>query len=67
MLDFITELEGQLGVSAVKNFLPLQPGDVASTHADISSLEKDFGYRPQTPLSVGIAEFLRWYRSFYAT
>jgi UDP-glucuronate 4-epimerase len=63
--DFIEELEGQLGHKAVRNLLPIQPGDVASTHADVSSLERDFGYRPSTPLSQGIAAFVEWYRHYY--
>jgi UDP-glucuronate 4-epimerase len=65
LMDFIGELEKSLGRSAQKNFLPIQPGDVASTHADITDLERDFGYRPKTPLSVGIGRFVEWYRDFF--
>ena len=43
----------------------MQPGDVYKTYADVSDLEKDFGYSPDTPLEKGIGEFVQWYRSFY--
>ena len=65
LMDFIRELERALGKEAEKNFMPLQDGDVVSTYADVSGLMKEFGYKPQTPLSKGIAEFVKWYREFY--
>ena len=65
LMDFIAELEKALGQNAEKIFLPLQPGDVASTHADVTALERDTGYRPETPLSEGIPRFVDWYRAFF--
>jgi len=64
LLDFIEELEHQLGRQAKKNFLPIQPGDVPSTWADMGDFVRDFGFRPGTPLSEGIARFLRWYTAY---
>ncbi|NNM66989.1 MAG: NAD-dependent epimerase [Spirochaetales bacterium] len=65
LLDFIEELENQLGLKAQKNFLPLQPGDVPTSHADIHDLVSDLGYKPSTTVSEGIAKFLEWYQEFY--
>jgi UDP-glucuronate 4-epimerase len=45
--------------------LPMQPGDVERTWADVSDLEKDFSYKPQTPISTGIRNFVDWYRQYY--
>lgn len=63
LMDFIRELEDALGCEAVKEFLPMQPGDVYETYADTSALERDYGYRPSTSLHDGISEFVRWFRS----
>ncbi|MBN1531190.1 MAG: NAD-dependent epimerase/dehydratase family protein, partial [Spirochaetes bacterium] len=65
LLDFIGAIEGALGMAAKKNMLPMQPGDVPVTWADVSPLERDFGYRPRTPLGEGIERFVQWYREFY--
>jgi UDP-glucuronate 4-epimerase len=65
LMDFIGELEKALGRTAQKNYLPIQPGDVASTRADIAALERDFGYRPATSLPEGIGRFVEWYRAFF--
>jgi UDP-glucuronate 4-epimerase len=65
LLDFIGAIEAALGMKAKKNLLPMQPGDVPVTWADVSPLERDFGYRPETPLEEGIERFVRWYREFY--
>ena len=46
-------------------FLPMQPGDVVETHADISDLVKDMGYEPKTSVAQGVAEFTKWYMNFY--
>ena len=59
-------LEECLGRTAKKNFLPLQPGDVPVTRADVDDLARDFGYRPQTTVEEGIARFVEWYRGYYA-
>ncbi len=65
LLRFIEVLEGALGRKAEKKFLPMQPGDVPSTYADVSDLVRDAGFQPSTPIEVGIARFVEWYRSFY--
>ncbi|GAB7079465.1 NAD-dependent epimerase [Megalodesulfovibrio paquesii] len=65
LMDFIKTLEETLGIEARKEFLPLQPGDVRATYADIAELESAVGFRPSTQLSDGIAEFVRWYIEFY--
>lgn len=65
VLRFIEELEGALGLEASKNLLPMQPGDVADTWADVSSLVRDVGYRPVTPLAEGLGKFVDWYRDYY--
>jgi UDP-glucuronate 4-epimerase len=62
---FIETLEKALGVEAQKNYLPMQPGDVPDTYADVERLMADIGYRPQTGLEEGIARFVDWYRSYY--
>ena len=66
LMTFIATLEQCLGREAKKNFLPLQPGDVPDTYADVTALVADVGYRPGTPLAVGIANFVAWYKDFYA-
>ena len=62
---YIEVLEACLGRMAKKNFLPLQPGDVPETVADIGDLEKEFDYRPSTSVEVGVGRFVEWYRAFY--
>ena len=62
---FIETLEKALGVSAVKEFLPMQPGDVYKTYADISAAQADFGFNPSIGVETGIARFVKWYRGFY--
>ncbi len=65
-LHYLIELlESALGRKALKNFLPLQPGDVPETCADIRELSLELGYKPTTPIEVGISRFVDWYRSFY--
>lgn len=65
LLRFIEIIEENLGKKAQKELLPMQPGDVPATYADIEELEADVGFRPSTPLEVGIPQFLSWYRSYY--
>ena len=65
LLVFIETLEKCLGKETIKNFLPLQPGDVPDTYADVSDLVNDFGYKPETLLETGIRNFVEWYKSFY--
>ena len=62
---YIEVLEECLGVKAKRNLLPLQPGDVPDTYADVSALVEDFGYKPSVPVEVGIANFVEWYREYY--
>ncbi len=66
LMDFIAALERHLGVEAQKNFLPMQPGDVAATWADCRLLERLTGYRPRTSLDEGVARFVAWYRQYRA-
>ena len=63
LMDFIHTLEQALGREAILEMRPMQPGDVTRTYADTSRLERDFGYRPNTSLTEGIARFVAWFRS----
>ncbi len=63
--DFITALEKALGRKAIRQMMPMQPGDVEKTWADVSSLKQEYGYNPGTPVETGIQRFVEWYRSYY--
>lgn len=65
LLRFIEILEQALGRKAVCNLLPMQPGDVPDTHADVHDLMEEVGYSPSTPVETGIARFVDWYRQYY--
>ena len=65
LMSFIEAIEGALGKTATKNFLPLQDGDVPATFADVSELAEWTGFQPGTPVREGVARFVRWYRSYY--
>ena len=65
LMHFIEVLENCLGIKAKKNMLPLQPGDVPVTYADVDDLVRDVGFRPNTPIEVGIQRFVDWYKSYY--
>lgn len=65
LLDFIRAIERAAGREALKELLPMQPGDVYRTYADTSALERDFNYRPSTPLQQGINRFCDWYRRYH--
>lgn len=65
LLDFVTTIEACLGVTAQRNYLPMQTGDVPATWADCSLLQRLTGYRPQTALADGVARFIDWYRATY--
>ena len=65
LMDFIEALEKTLGKKAKKNLLPLQPGDVPSTYADVDDLVRDLGYKPETSIEEGIERFVKWYREFF--
>jgi UDP-glucuronate 4-epimerase len=62
--DFISEIERACGRDAVRDYQPMQPGDVPVTYADISAINADLGYAPTTPISAGIPRFVEWYRSY---
>ena len=65
LLRYIEVLEQCLGRPAEKRFMPMQPGDVPATEADVEDLERDLGYRPETTVEVGVARFVEWYREYY--
>ena len=65
LFEYIDALEDALGRKAEKNLLPLQPGDVPDTFADVTRLEAATGYRPSTPIAEGVARFVDWYRGYY--
>ncbi len=65
LMDYITALETALGKEAIKTFLPMQPGDVPATSADTTRLGAWVGFRPDTPVSEGVGNFVDWYLSFY--
>jgi UDP-glucuronate 4-epimerase len=62
---FINAIESSLDQKAKKNFLPMQPGDVPITYADISDLENDFNFKPSTSIEDGINNFVRWYKEYF--
>ncbi len=65
LLEFVETVERALGKEARKNFLPMQPGDVVATCADVDDLIADVGFSPSTPLAEGVARFVTWYRDYY--
>jgi UDP-glucuronate 4-epimerase len=65
LLTFIETLEKYLGKPAIKNLLPIQPGDVPDTYADVSDLVHDLGYKPATLMEDGVRSFVEWYKDFY--
>lgn len=66
LMYFIEVLENCLGRKAVKNYLPMQDGDVQETYANIDDLVADVGFRPSTPIEVGLQRFVEWYRGYYS-
>jgi len=65
LMEYVNALETALGVEANKEFLPMQPGDVPATSADTSALERWTGFKPDTNVNDGVAQFVTWYRHFY--
>jgi UDP-glucuronate 4-epimerase len=65
LMLFIETLEAALGKKAQKNMLPMQPGDVPATYADIDDLVRDAGFKPSTTVEEGIARFVEWYKQYY--
>ncbi len=65
LLDFVASLEKALGCEAKKEFLPMQPGDVYQTYADVSELMKDFDFKPDTSMDEGLRRFAVWFKEYY--
>ena len=65
LMRYIEVVEQELGRKAEKNMLPMQPGDVPDTFADVDALARDVGYRPTTPVEVGVKRFVEWYLGYY--
>jgi UDP-glucuronate 4-epimerase len=65
LMEFIAAIEKALGKTIEKNMLPIQPGDVPSTYADVSDLVSDLGYKPCTTVQEGVDRFIKWYREFF--
>jgi len=65
LMHLIACLEDAIGRKADKKFLPMQPGDVPATYADVEDLSRDVGFRPATPIEDGVRRFVAWYREFY--
>ncbi|MDB5029402.1 NAD-dependent epimerase [Mucilaginibacter sp.] len=65
LLDFVTEIEGQINIKAKKIFRPMQEGDVAETCADVSNLDRSVNYKPSTSVHVGVAKFTDWFNAYY--
>ncbi|MPN32676.1 hypothetical protein SDC9_180156 [bioreactor metagenome] len=71
LTDFVATLESCLTAAGVirqpaqKEYLPIQPGDVLQTYADVSELERDFGFKPRTSLKDGLTAFAKWYKEYY--
>jgi UDP-glucuronate 4-epimerase len=65
LMEFIETLEKCLGKTAVKEYLPMQPGDVYQTYADVSGLMRDYDFKPDTPLEEGLRQFAAWYMEYY--
>ena len=66
LMHFIETIEKAVGKVAVKEFLPMQPGDVYQTYADVDDLTRDFGFKPSTSIEEGLGEFVAWYKDYYA-
>jgi UDP-glucuronate 4-epimerase len=65
LTEFIEAIENELGKKAIKELLPLQPGDVPATYADVSDLVRDVGYKPNTSVAEGVKNFISWYKKYY--
>ena len=65
LMDLIALIECEIGRPAIKTFLPMQQGDVPTTFADVDALMRDTGFRPDTPIEIGVAKFVAWYREYY--
>jgi UDP-glucuronate 4-epimerase len=64
-MKFIEIIEQEIGKPAIKNFLPMQDGDVPETYADVTDLMREINFEPATPIEVGVANFVNWYKEYY--
>jgi UDP-glucuronate 4-epimerase len=67
LMHVVWLLEKEFGRTAAKEMLPMQPGDVEATYADVTDLEQEIGFRPSTPIEDGIARFAKWYREYHGS
>ena len=65
LIQLVSLLEKELGRTAIRDMLPMQPGDVTETFADVGDLMRDVGFRPETPIENGLRDFVAWYRGHY--
>lgn len=65
LMDFVEAIEKELGIEAIKNMMPMQPGDVPSTSADVQSLIDDVGFKPEITVEQGISKFIAWYKEYF--
>jgi len=65
LMDYIEAIENALGIEAIKELLPLQPGDVPDTYADVDDLVKDFNYKPSMTVKQGVKNFVEWYKEYH--
>ena len=65
LMRFINALESALGIEAEKIYMDMQPGDVLRTYADVSDLERDINFKPNTSIEDGLAKFVEWYKEYY--
>ena len=66
LMDYIKGIENALGINASLELLPLQPGDVPDTYADVDDLVKDFGYKPSMSITEGVKNFVDWYKEYHS-
>ena len=64
-MDYISAIEKHLGKKAIKNYLPMQPGDIKITESDNKKLQDWIRFKPNTSISYGVGEFIKWYKNFY--
>ena len=64
-MKFIEIIEQKIGKPAIKNFMPMQDGDVPETYADVSDLMREIDFEPATPIEVGVGNFVNWYKEYY--
>ena len=65
LMDFIKSIENELGIQAKKKFLPIQPGDVPDTFADLDDLVNEFGYKPSMSVTQGVKNFVDWFKEYH--